>query len=156
LAAEAFRISRHLAAQHGEVVVVAEKLSQPVQPVRQRTQHGRPEPSKDFQLIAKILRLLPPFMQMLDRGRLGGRGERLPTSSVDSSHTLPHARPPIVKISPLVEAVERLLHGRIPPLESLLVATHLFPDFPLVANQFLPCLGKRSAPGPASVSSRGP
>src|SRR5499433_1969632 len=156
LATEAFRISRHLAAQHGEVVVVAEEPSQPVQPVRQRTQHGRPERSKDFELIAKILRLLPPFMQMLDRGRLGGRGESLPTSSVDSGHTLPHARPPIVKISPLVEAVECLLHGRIHPLESLLVAKHLLPDPPLVADQFPPRLRKRSVSGPVSVSSAGP
>src|SRR5215813_5676352 len=156
LATEAFRVSRHLAAQHGEVVVLAEELSQPVQPVRQRTQHGRPERSKDFELIAKILRLLPPFMQMLDRGRLGGRGESLPTSSVDSGHTLPHTRPPIVKISPLVEAVECLLHGRIHPLESLLVAKHLLPDLPLVADQVPPRLRKRSVSGPVSVSSAGP
>src|SRR5215471_13702495 len=156
LATEAFRISRHLAAQHGEVVVVAEELSQPVQPVRQRTQHGRPERSKDLELIAKILRLLPPFMQMLDRGRLGGRGESLSTASVDSPHTRSHARPPIVKISPLVESVERLLHGGIHPFESLLVAKHLVPEFPLVAEQLPPRLHKRSAPGPASVSSCGP
>src|SRR5262249_5890102 len=114
-----------------------------------------PQRPKDFQLVAKILRLLPPFMQMVDRTCLDHFGAGLTTSSIDLPDALPHARPRVANVGPLAEAVERLLHGRIHRLEGLLLAKHLFPDLALLAKQFRSGLRKRPATRPSSSLSRG-
>ena len=144
--AETFRIARHLAPEHGKVVVITQKLPEAVGFVREGPQHSRFQRAEELELMAEISGLLPPFVEMLDRGCLRHRRERSPAPAVDSLHAFFHAGPSVLHVRPLIEAAEGVLHARVHGLEGVFVGENLVSNFPLVTEQFFPHVPERAPP----------